>query len=796
MFKNVLTLAFRRLFKKGAHPIVSLLSLSIGIASIILMFFYVKYEYSYDKFNTNHENVFRVERTSFNSSQDVIWDSAPFALVDELKREVPEVSKASAATSTSNYFMVNNIPLQEYGGLYVENAFIDLLDIKLIQGNKASALKEPKDILVSKSLAVKLFGSENILGKSVLLDNKNNYQVTGVFEDYPENSHLDINYLLPFGAYEEVNGEDFRQNWEDNNVSIYVMLNENVEGNQVSNKIRNRLMKHLDLKNGEQELLSLRPLYDIYLNSTQVRNDKMYVKRSDISMIYLFLGVAIFTIIITVINYINSISAQLLDREKEIGVKKVLSISKSELRLQFIIESCLSVSLAFVLGLLISYAAVPVFNMVIERNLSISFFDELPFISGMFGVALLLAILAGLYPAFFLSSLKISSFLQGASSIKRKRRTRKVLVVLQLIVAIPLIFCSLMLVEQIAFLENKDIGFQKEELLVAGFRANNERDKEKVKRLKNQMLQDPNILNVSISDSGPFGGGFEQDISYDEREPEKQMQLRSHSVDYDFLKTYKMTLLEGRVFSKEKTVDLENACIINETALKQFGWDSGLDKKLNDGKLKVIGTVKDFNDVTLFYRTPPMILTLYNYLNDWMYITIKVTPNAKAETQRKVNEMFNNNFAETPIAFQFLQDKFKEDRFFTTLRSLSKVFIFFSFLAIFQAMIGLFNLVSFSLKIQKRMIAIRKVMGAENLTLFKFLAKEYLMLFGIALAISLTASYFLIRQIFEIFVYKVEIEPIKVVGVVLAILSVLMLTIAGKIYAASRRNPIEDLKAN
>lgn len=798
MFKNVLLLTFRRLLNNGTNFIISLLSLSVGIASVILMFFYINFELSYDKFNKNYDNLYRVERTSVNSSQRSIWDSAPYRLAAELTNSVPEIHSTTCVAQTRNYLSVNNQFFKEEDGLFANKSFLHLMDFHVVQGDCENALEAPMKIVLSQTLANKLFKGENALGKVIEVDKKHAFEVSGVFEDYPKNSHLKANYILSFASLNQIEGPDWDLSWERNNASIYALLNKNTDGQKVSSKITHALEEHLDLEEVEQELLSLRPMGDIYLNSGAVKNDKMLGRRNNIVTVIMFLGVALFTIIITVINYINSITAQLLNREKEIGVKKVLSIPKSTLRLQFIMESIVSVTLSFVLATLLVFIAVPIFNSVIERSLSISVVEHSWFFGLMFLNALVLAILVGLYPVFFLSSLKITAFLQGTSSLNRRRRLRKILVVLQLVVGVPLIFSSMLFVDQIKYLENKDLGFQKDGLLVAGLVADNDKDKERIKVLKNTLESDPNVLGVSISDSAPFAGGFEKSVNWDENDPDKRINLRGHRIDYDFLETYKMDLIEGRNFTKDKPTDLEKACLVNQSALKQFGWTNAVGKKLkvsDEEEYEIIGTVADFHDYTLFYEIPPMIMTLYNYVNNRIYVSIKVGSGSRTATQQKVNTLFNERFPNTPVAFEYFESNFAEDQFFKILRGMSKVFIFFSFLTIFLAMIGLYNLVSFSLKTQRKMIAIRKVLGAENSGLFTFLAKEYMILFGIAIALSLVSTFFINTITFSVFPYKTDPNPMMIFGSVMAVLLFLLLIISGKIYSASRQNPIRDLKA-
>ncbi|WP_074405649.1 ABC transporter permease [Aquimarina megaterium] len=790
MFKNYIKIAWRNLKRNKGYSVVNIGGLTIGLSAVIFMLFYINHENSYDVFHTDYDRLFRIERTYVSSIQSDIWDSTPYILSDELKSSIPEITNATSIRTTANYLGVNDAMYHEKNGLFADNEFLKLFTLKFVEGDQNSSLENPMSIVLSESLAKKLSPESNIIGKTIHIDKKYDCVVTGVFADYPDNSHLKIDYLLSFSSYKTITRNTIDAGWGANNASTYVQLRNNAEIGKVSEKIKGFLTNHLKLEDGIQELLSLRPIRDIYMKTSKVRGGGG--NRSEITTLYLFLAVVIFTALISLLNYINSSTAQVMKRELEIGIKKVMGSTKSHLRYQFITESLVMVSISFIIAIGLVLLFLPLFNKIVGKNLSIVFSQDWPFfIYAMLG-SLLAGILAGLYPVFFLTSLKISSFLQGNSSIKRRAGLRKALVVFQLVLVIPLVFTSILIIEQFKYIEQRDIGFVKEDLLVSFIDVTNKEDREVLKTIGERLLQNPNILNYSISDSGPFGGGRQQSMDWEGNTTNEKAVIRSHRIDYDFLKTYQMKLIEGRDFSEDYATDIQSACIINQTALELFGWDNALGKKINNGRLKVIGVVKDFNDYTAFKKIPPMILFM-DQGSGSSYVTIKVASNKRAEAQTLVNTLFNNDFPENPIEFSFLDDNL-DSSYLNSLKGTINIFIFFSVLAILLAVLGLYSLVSFSLKTQQKMIAIRKVLGANAKSIFLILLREYMILFCIAATLGLITVYFIANKIIHVFAYHEGVKFIYLIMAGLLALFVVLFSVSSKIVSAVLQNPIKSLR--
>ncbi len=793
MLKINFLLAIRKLKKDKKSFFLNLVGSSIGLAAVILMVVYVSYENNYDTFNDNSNRLFRIERTVNDNIQNRTFDGTPYELAEELKASLPEVVNAASVGTVKNYFSVEDELFQREEGLIADNSFIEMFSFKFIKGDKRNALSRPMSILLSESLANKLFGQGKGLGKIVRLNKKTDFTITGIYADHPKDSHMNVDYMISYNSYEGFYGVKPKKGWDKHYSCTYIMVNHNVNNNKLSQKIKNVLASHTTAQEGIREWLSLRPITDIYLQTTNVQSNVMAGLKNNIVVIYLFIAIAFFTAFITALNYISMNTSQLMGRELEIGMKKVLGISKGQLRYQFILESLIMIFCITVVSLILAYVFLPVFNYVVDRDLSLSFNDNWMFLLKVLMAALFVGFISGLYPVIYLSSLKISSFLQGNTSFKRRRFMRKGLVVLQLLLAVPLIFNSILIINQINYLKDKDIGFIKENVMLASVQTLTEIDRNRLEVLKNRVLESPKVISYSISEGAPFFiSGEEVSLDWQGGEGQNNINLTSYRVDYDFNNTYEMSLLKGRWFSKEYTTDEQNACVINQTAVSLLGWKNPIGKTLDNGKLKVVGVVKDFNQSSLFVKIPPMMLRLGENDRSYSVVSIKVHPDGRSETQRMVNQLFNDNFRDTPIEFKYLDVGF-DDGFMSVLENVMKLFMVFSLISIVLVIIGLFGLVSFALGTQRKMIAVRRILGATIKSLFVLLSKEYLILCGITLIISLTITFVLNTQFLDVFAYNSGIKLTDLLSVIVITLFVVFATISGKIWSASKEKPVESL---
>jgi len=793
MLKLNFLLVLRQLKKDKKSFIVNLLGSSIGFTAIILMTLYIYYESSYDTFNENTDTLFRIERTVKDKVQNQIFDSTPYELAEELETSFPEIVNAASVRTTTNYLSIDDRLYPREIGLIADNSFLSMFSFEFLRGVQNNALTQPMSIVLSQSLANKLYPNGEALGKTITINKKHSFTVTALFADYPKDSHLRMEYIISYNSYGAMYGLKREKGWNENYSCTYVQLDNNAKVSLLSNKLENFLTNHVDFVDGEQQLLSLRPITDVYMKTLDVRGGAMGGLRNNIIIIYLFIVVAFFTAFVTTVNYVNLTTTQLVNRELEIGMKKVLGISKIQLRYQFILEALVMVLSIVLLSAILVVLILPIFSSVVGRDLSLMFDGSGWFFLKVFIISLALGFLGGLYPVFYLSSLKITSFLQGNTSIKRRGYLRKGLVLFQLFIAIPLIFLSNQTISQINYLNEKDLGFEKENLLMAWIETPTEQDEERLKVIKNTLAQNPNILNYAVSEGAPFfGSGAEKKINWEGSETNDKISVSSYTVDYDFKDTFKMTLIKGRWFSEDYSTDGTSSCVINETAASILGWKNPIGKTIDNGRKKIVGVVKDFNQFSLFREIPAMMLNLNTENRNYSVVSVRVNPNNRLETKSAINSIFNSNFTNTPIDFRFLDEGFDEG-FMTALENVMRIFILFSIISVLLIVIGLYSLISFSLKKQKKMIAVRKILGASTLGLFNLILKEYIILYAISTSIGLVLTYFAYLKISQAFVNGVGLGALSFLSVAFITLFIVLFTISGKIWSASKENPIDAI---
>jgi putative ABC transport system permease protein len=790
MIKHNFLIAIRRLYRNGWNSVINITGLAVGLTSIIFMLFYIHYETSYDSFNKNSERLYRVERTVESSRRTEIWDSNPYPLAKELVNVIPEIENATNISSTANYLVFNEAMYFQKDGFFADSNFFEIFSFKFLEGYQHRALDKPMSIVISESLAKKFAPNGNMLGKTIRIDKKYECVVTGVFENHPDNSHLVVDYLISYESFETLHGFDPSKNWQSDNASTYVLLYETAKKEAVSDKIDDFLSTYVSLESDYKQKLSIRPIGEIYLHTSKVRGG--YGNRSEITIIYLFYAVVIFTALITALNYLNTTTAQMMSRELEIGIKKVMGGMKSHLAYQFLVESVVMVFMAFIISVILALLFLPLFNLVVNKDLTFVISRDAPFFLKIMLGALSVAILTGIYPAVYLSSLKVSAFLQGMSSVKRKSFLRKGLVVFQLMVSMPLIFCSILITKQIEYLETKDIGFSNEDLLRARVDISTPQEYERLKSLQAILLQNPDVLDCSFSNSAPFYGANSMDVNWEGGPLEDKIRLRFHPVDYNFMNTYQMQLIEGRKFSEEYGTDTKNAIIINETTKNLFGWESAIGKTINDGELTVVGVIKDFNDYTLFKKIPPMALKIGTdqTLN---LVTIKISSDKRKEAHTFINGLFNEYFPQAPIAFTFMDAEFDRS-YLNSLGNVTRMLIFFTILAIFLVVIGLYSLVSYSAKMQQKMIAVRKLLGAPIKDLFLLMMKEYLVLYGLAAILGIGGTYFIALKVMNILPYHIGVKWNYLIFTSIITLLVVVLSASSKILSTVLANPVDSLK--
>ena len=750
MIKLYFTTAIRNIYKHKTLSLISVLGLAIGFAAFILISVFLKYEYSYDKHNENYGRIYRVIQKVQLSGKEETWNQTPAILPAMLRNKIPEFEQVVLMREAWGEFLSvdKNIVFFEPEGFYAEQPVFNIFTFNFIEGDKNSALEEPFTIVLSETMAGKLFPNETALGKNVLLGKKYNLKVTGVYEDWPENSHERPAYLISFLTIETTLGRKNVLNSLNTEYRTYILLKDNMNVKQADIKIANLFD---DIYRDAKRILKLEPLKDIYLSKGGDGSDYIYALE-----MYALIG--IFLIILASINYINLQTANASLRGKEIGIKKISGSRRYQVIFQFLSESLIIAIIALNFAFLIAKAAFPFFSEVVKKDLSFSVLFSRQYIAFIIGLTILTGILSGIYPAFVVSSYKSVNIIKNNlfQGTKGRIGLKRVLVGFQYVIAIFLIIQSIQLSKQINFMLTKDLGFDKEDVIYTQFISSN--NKNNFEELRQRLLQHPEFIDAAVSWNIPFHGSSGWAMNWEGNDPNEKMNIRCNYISHNYLNTFGMGLISGRNFSPEYPSDIDGKCIINETAWKFFGWDNPIGKRINDNRFEVIGVVKDFHPYSMHEKIPPFVMPLHDgNLEGERLMSFKIKPGQEKAAKEILNAEFNYFFPDDPFEFKFLENQFGNDDAFTIWKSINQVFIMFSFLILLLAIIGMFGLVSFTTKRRTKEMGIRKVLGSPVQDIYYLLIKEFLILLLIGSMIAFPAAYYTFKTMPGAYHYDMQV---------------------------------------
>nr|NQU92612.1 ABC transporter permease [Bacteroidota bacterium] len=805
MLKNYFKTAIRNLIRNKLFSFINILGLAIGLAASILMLLYVSHELNYDKFHKDYGRIYRiaVEGQMSGDFFDVAVTPAPLAPF--LKWSFPEVestvrmdnvNQQSLFTSGDNRFYETDV-------LFADSAFFSIFDFNPIVGDLQHALDEPFSIVLTNSVAGKYFGKENPVGKVLKINDEHQFKVTAVLEDVPTNSHLKFRILLSWSSREAM-GPQYHDDWGSLGFYSYVKLANNADPDQFEEKIRNVIMENIIISSGEDasvfENISLefnsylQPLTSIHLHSNLMAE---LSPNSDISYVYSFSAIALFILLIACINFMNLTTARSSKRAREVGIRKVLGSYKLQLIQQFLGEAVIISFSGLIFAILLVQLALPVFNNVLGGNLD----SSLVFNPGMFVIYFLIALVVGLvagsYPAFYLSSFQPIKVLKGSLASGNKNPVlRNILVVIQFSISIFLIIGTGIIYNQLTFVKNKRLGFDKEHIMVVQLRNDKTRDRFQV--LENELYNLPAVKNVTSSFSTP-GVGSDGSAYFPEGMGQTDPWLIfNNGVNYGYIETMGMEMLYGRNFAKEHATDTA-AIIINETLLKKLGWgNDAIGKKMKAGDptegadLHVIGVVKDFHYQSLHDKIEPYML--YLRTSDMRSLSIKVNPGNLAQNIEQIGDKWNQLVPELPFEYKFLDETF--DELYQTDENLANLFIYFSLIAIFIACLGLIGLATFTAEQKRKEIGIRKTFGASSGHVSFRLTMEFSKWIVLSNIIAWPLAFYFLDKWLQSFAFRIDLIDTWYIFVLSAVLSLLLavLTIVHQTLKAANANPVEALK--
>jgi len=675
---------------------------------------------------------------------------------------------------------------------FTDPSLFNIFDIPLTSGDKENLLTAPNKIIMSESASIKYFGDKNPIGEIIELNQVDSYEVTGVFKDFPSNSHFHFDLIASLSSLEE--SRDI--NWLNNmRFFTYLLVLPQTDADALELKLQNMLTKYIGLQydfsdeNLADQEYSLQPVTDIHLHSAMYREIE---PNSDIMYVYIFSAVAIFILLLAAVNFINLSTARSGNRAKEVGIRKTLGSYRSQLIKQFLAESITLSLFALTLAIIIVSQILPYFNNLVGRELSLGFFINYTYLFLMIGFVVLIGIFAGIYPAIILSSFNPAGVLsQKTNSGSRGKLLRHSLIVFQFVISITFIIGTMIVTEQLEYIQNKKIGFNKEHVLI--IHGANILDKD-VFTFKNQLLNNSNILSASISGFLPVNSEKSVDVMCPEGIYRKEgTPIQKWRVDFDYVKTMGMEILKGRNFSSEFQTD-SMGVIINEAAVTHFGWDDPIGKSIYEGdgsgiQFKVIGVVKDFNFESLRNNIAPV--GLYGYAANRKLISVRINSAEIGETVKYIEQIWNEFTGNQQFEFSFLEERFNQ--MYNAEQKLSSGLRIFSALALFVGCLGLLGLISFVVDQRKKEIGIRKVMGASVINVFYLFTKETLLLISIAFLLESPISYYFMNSWLQDFAYRININltPFIISGFSAILISIL--TISYQVIKAARTNPINTI---
>jgi len=816
MFRNYITIAVRNLMKHRFYTLINVAGLATGIAACLVISLFVINELNYDNHHTKADRIYRVNGEIKFAENHYKLAVAPAPMADALLQEYPEVEAAVRFRSRGSYLVKKNETannIKEHDVVWTDSTFFKIFTVPVLEGNPATALSKPNDIAISKTLADKLFPDSSAVGQTLILDNRWPVKVTAVYADMPDNGHFRFNMLIALSGLDEAQAPNFLSN----NFNTYILLREGTDPKAFEAKLPTYVEKYVGPQaaqvlggeftmekfkaSGNKLEYTLMPLQAIHLHSDLTAE---FRANGDITYVYLFAAIAIFILLIACINFMNLSTARSANRAKEVGVRKVMGSLRSHLIRQFLMESTLLTLFSFALALALAYLFIPIFNSLSQKNLVLPFGDFRLYLI-VIGGAIVIGGLAGLYPSFFLSAFKPVNVLKGQVSLGMKSGfIRSALVVFQFVISIFLVIGTITVNRQLNYIQNKKIGFKKDQVLIIqdAYALQNNSEAFKNEVMKNSFIQSGTVtgfLPVSSwrSDNSHWPAG-------NQPTQENMVGLQTWEVDHDYVNTMGMTIKEGRYFSREFLSD-SSAVVLNETAVKRFNLTEPLGKKIAtytwntpegtpDPKslreYTIVGIVEDFHFESLKQNISPLGLYLKSSNGS---VAFRFEAKNTQEVIKTIEQTWKTMAPGQPFQYSFMDEDFS--RMYDNEQRLGQTFAVFAGLAILIACLGLFALTAFTAEQRTKEIGIRKVLGASVGSIVLLLSKEFGKLIIIAFVVASPLAWYSVNWWLKNYTYKVEI------GILVYILAggfaflVAWLTMGYQSIKAATSNPVQSLRS-
>ena len=792
MLKNYLLLAIKNCRKQKMFSLINVLGLTVGIVCCLMIFLFIMHEFSYDRFHKNGKNIYRVMRRSHlnGETREIAYLAPPYA--KGLLNNYPDaIEKAIKIFPDNDLVTYNNISFNEKKVFLADSNFFQFFSFRLLKGNPATVLADPNSIVMTASTAKKYFGNEDPMGKVVSFNKKMQMKVTGIAEDVPANSHLEFDIIVPTANWENT---PFFNQWTNNGVYVYIQLNPAVQPSHLMKMFPAFMEKYLGKyyrEMGFKNDLVIRPLHGIYFE-TDNQFDRE-IKHGSKKMVYIFMSIAILILLIACINFVNLSTARAADRSKEVGVRKVMGAVRAQLTWQFIFESLLFATVAAISALLLLQLIMPAYTSFLGYKLP-SYWTNIWTYVFTIGVILVIGLLAGSYPALLLSSFSPTDSLKGKlRSGKHGAFFRKALVVFQFGISVLLTVCVAVVMKQMHYVRNTDMGFSKEQSLIV--RLDNGTIWNNKVRFKTQLQADPAVVAVSAMTGEP--GGFHDNHSFEaEGHPGEKLMYNTQFADFEFVKALGLKIIAGRDFSPAFITDSTNSVLINHTAATNLGYtpEQAVGKWIHETRNKerrtIVGVVEDYHFTSLKNAISPLVISTQK--DDRRLMLIKLKTDNLAATLDRIKKIYTSVAPDYPFAYDFLDESF--NKLYKAEIKQETLLSVFSVIAIGIACLGLFGLSSYTAIKRTKEIGVRKVLGSSVENIVLLLSKDLLKPVLLGTIIAIPAAYFLMQNWLENFAYRTTIQWWLFLAAAMIAVFIALITVSVQAIKAALVTPVKSLR--
>ncbi|MDH5385025.1 MAG: ABC transporter permease [Candidatus Aminicenantes bacterium] len=763
MFMNHLKIAYRNFIRHKLYSFINVFGLAIGLSICMIISLWVLREMSYDRFHEKAHRIYRVERELFRDNLYSRWPIVGGSYKQALIDDYPEIENAVRFWRREFAIKDNKNAVHRQGMFAVDNSVFEMFDFRLEEGDEDTALEEPLTVVLTRKNAVKYFGTGDPIGKSLTFEwqgEQTDFKVTGVLREVPDNSHIHFDMLISIASYPE---EEFAD-WRSNYLYTYVLISENTSKAELEEKLKTFVTQRLEAHYGDlllqdrsiHEVLKMHlfPIKDIHLHPTA---DWEVEPGGNILSVYIFSCVAVLILIIACMNFVNLSTARASKRAKEVSLRKTVGAEKHQLKVQFIQESVLLAFVSLVLAFFMCSLFIQSYNGIFAENLSLSLFLQLKHMIILVGATFAVGVLAGLYPAYYLTRFEPVAVMKGGPlSGSGKSVFRRNMVIIQFSITIILIVGVFTVYKQMRYIQTRSLGFDKENVIIIPVRS--QQIAQNYGSFWTELMRNSQIVAASASSEVPADSHY-SNSHVNPPESDEPISMILFSSDHDYVETYQLEVLAGRAFSRDFSTDTEGTIILNESAAHRIGWtpEEAVGKKLEGGysesEAQVVGVVKNFHFKSLRREVEPMALFLYpNYIRE---ISVRIMPGDIGKTLNFIQKTWETAFPAEQFEYSFLDNRINQ--LYASERKMQKIFVIFSSLSILVACLGLLGLVSFTAELKTKEIGIRRVLGASTGSVVVMLSKEFIKWILLANIIAWPLAWFMMNKWLQNFAYRANI---------------------------------------